>query len=70
MAKKMPAKRRARPGDFSIASLHRAFNNTRDRLKLKPSSPARTKLLDDLKNAQQLVKCDQGMYRQIIGVSK
>jgi hypothetical protein len=65
MAKKKSAKKKKRRGDFSLTSLHRAFNTTRERLKKKGSTPARVALMQDLKNAQALVRCDQGMYRQI-----
>lgn len=66
MAKKRAGKSKRHMGDFSLLGLHAAFEITRKRLKKKkPDTPAKAALMQDLNNAQALVKCDQGMYRQI-----
>ena len=71
MAKKSAMKKSGKGNmDFSLMSLHRAFNATRDRLKLKPKTPARDRLNRDLDGAQAMIKCDQGMFRQIAVAKK
>jgi len=65
MPKKTARKKATNSMDFSLLRLHRAFNDTRDRLKEKPKTPAREKLHQDLNGAQAMVVCDQGMFRRI-----
>jgi hypothetical protein len=67
MAKKKSA---ARMGDFSLVAVHNALDSVKKRLKEKPNTPAKARLLGDVASAKAMLACDQGMYRQIAVATK